>query len=169
MAKKKKTGSGQYPLRLPADLRSRIEKAATGRGVSINAEILERLERSFEIEKRLGGPKLVELVEMLARVMKTTGEHAAFFADRSKLHNQGEWLAQPYAFDQARSAVNAILDHFTPPGNIVGPPKASIADTQVVAAGRKPENTIDLFNYVMENFGAAVAAGELMKREQDDE
>ena len=53
MAKTKKQGAAQYPLRLPDDLRSRVEKSAKDRNVSINAEILERLERSFEIEERL--------------------------------------------------------------------------------------------------------------------
>ena len=101
MARKRKPGSGQYPLRLPDDLRSRIEKAATGRDVSINAEILERLERSFDIEDRLGGRQLFEIIETIASVMKTTGEHTAFFADSSRLHKQGKWLANPYAFDQA--------------------------------------------------------------------
>ena len=53
--------------------------------------------------------------------MKSTGETTAFFADSSKLHNQGKWLIQPYAFDQAVKAANTILEYHRPKAPIVEP------------------------------------------------
>ena len=121
MAKKGKPARAQVPLRIPQALRTRIEKSAKPRGVSMNAEIIERLERSFDFEERLGGPRVVELIEAIGTVMKSTGEHAAFFADGTKLHNQGEWLVQPYGFEQAKQAAEAIIEAHRPPGKIVEP------------------------------------------------
>lgn len=68
-----------YPLRMPDDMRSRLEKSASAIGRSLNAEIVARLEQSLsdsapstihpdtvkalvdaailEIEQRIGGPR----------------------------------------------------------------------------------------------------------------
>ena len=111
MAKERKTGRAQVGLRVSEEMRQRLEEAAKNSGRSINSEIVSRLDQSFETEDRLGGPRLSEVVERIAEAMKPTGEAAAFFADRSKLHNQGKWLIQPYAFDQAVKAANTILEY----------------------------------------------------------
>lgn len=166
MVKKGKPGSGQYPLRLPDDLRSRIEKATKDRNVSINAEILERLERSFDIEDRLGGPRVVELIETIATVMKSTGEHAGFY-ETGKLTNQGEWLALPYAFDQAAKAATTILEHHRPPGEIVVP-KPNVAEV-IGARGTKarPEESVTRLSQMFAELGPLMAAGTIKKKEQD--
>jgi hypothetical protein len=49
MAKRGKSARAQVPLRIPEALRARIEKAAKETGNSMNAEILNRLEGSFDI------------------------------------------------------------------------------------------------------------------------
>lgn len=48
----------QYPLRLPADLRDRLDAAAAASGRSRHAEILARLKDSFEIGQK-GATRLV--------------------------------------------------------------------------------------------------------------
>ena len=170
MAKTKKQGAGQYPLRLPDGLRSRIEKSAKDRNVSINAEILGRLERSFEFEDRLGGPKVAELVETIGTVMRSTGEHTAFFVDSSKTHDQGEWLAVPYAFDQARKAANTILEHHRPIGPIVEP-KISPDLMPAVAKRTKidPKDLPALWSKMFKDYGEWQALAVLRNRGQDDE
>ncbi len=60
----------------------------------MNAEIRERLEGSFDIEDRLGGPQLVELIETVAGAMKSTGRQAGFL-ETHKVTNRGEWLVLP--------------------------------------------------------------------------
>ncbi len=161
MAKKRKPGSGQYPLRLPDDLRSRIEKAAKGRNVYINAEILERLEQSFQTEKRFGGPRVVELIETIATVMKSTGEYAGFY-ETGKLTNRGEWLALPYAFDQAVKAAITILEHHaTPLGKIVEP-KPNVVEV----VGGDPKEAEKRVRWMMKNLGPGFARKEIRDREE---
>ena len=60
------------------------------------------------------------MIETIAAVMKSTGERAGFY-EAGKVTNRGEWLAQPYSFDQAAKAVAAILEHHRPPGKVVVP------------------------------------------------
>lgn len=166
MAKKRKPGSGQYPLRLPNDLRSRVEKASKDRNVSINAEILLRLERSFEMEDRFGGPQVVDLVETIATVMKTVGEHAMMYDDDlTSIDQLRDWLFQPYAFEQAKQAVNAVLEAYRPKGEIVAP----TIFKRGRGSKRDPKAYAALNREVAENFGRLMAASELEKRKQDDE
>jgi hypothetical protein len=170
MAKTKKQGAGQYPLRLPDGLRSRIEKSAKDRNVSINAEILGRLERSFEFEDRLGGPKVAELVETIGTVMRSTGEHTAFFVDSSKTHDQGEWLAVPYAFDQAGKAAITILEHHRPKAPIVEPKVPPNLMTTIARRTKTdPKDLPRLLSNMFKAYGEWTAVGELRKRGQDDE
>ena len=168
MAKDRKTSRAQVGLRVSEEMRQRLEDAATSNGRSINSEIVSRLDRSFETEDRLGGPGLSALVETIATVMKSTGEHGAFMADSSKLHNQGEWLAQPYGFEQAKQAAEAIIEAHRPPGKIVEPNPRMVfggvgktkADPKALAAQMRE---------VFKNLGRLMAAGELEKRKQDNE
>lgn len=51
MAKRSKDEKADIKIRLTEGLRSRIENAAASRGVSMNSEMIERLERSFEWER----------------------------------------------------------------------------------------------------------------------
>ena len=157
-------------LRVPEDLRERVEQAAENRNVSINAEILGRLERSFEIEDRLGGPKVAKLVETIGTVMRSTGENTAFFVDDSEMHDQGEWLAVPYAFDQAIKAANTILEHHRPKAPIVEP---KISPNLMPAVARKtkidPKDLPTLWSKMFKDYGEWTAVAELKKRGQDDE
>ncbi len=117
MAQRGKSARAQVPLRIPEAQRARLERAAKSRGVSMNAEIVERLAQSFGAEDRLGGPRMVEIIEAIAAVMKSTGQQAAIFAGVDK----DSWLAHPYGFDQAAKAAAAVLEHHRPPGKIVVP------------------------------------------------
>ena len=110
---KKKTGSGQFPLRLPNDLRLRIEKAAKGRNIALNAEILQRLEQSFHIENRFGGPRATALVEAMGQAMMAGGECAGSFKF-GKLGHYREWLDFKIPYTRAASMVLTILKHNRP-------------------------------------------------------
>ncbi len=161
MAKRGKSPRAQVPLRIPEAQRARIEKAAKARGASMNAEIVERLARSFDIEDRLGGPRVVELIETIAGVMKLSGEHAAFMADSSKLHNQGEWLDQPYGYDQARKAAITVLKKRKPKGAVVVPKPPKI---QVV--GGDPKETEKRIKWLFEHLGEELALKEMRDRKE---
>ncbi len=162
MAKRGKSARAQVPLRIPEALRARIEKAAKARGASMNAEIVERLARSFETEDRLGGPRVVELIETIATVMRSTGEHAGFY-ETGKVTNRGEWLALPYAYDQAIKAATAVLKSHKPPGKIVVP-----VPNVVEVVGGDPKETAARLSQMFAELGPLMAAREIKKREQND-
>ncbi len=77
-------------------------------------------------------------------------------------------MVQPYAFDQATKAAEAILEAHRPPGKIVKPnPRmvfAGVGQTNVDPKALAAE-TREMFD----NFGQLMAAGELQKRRQDNE
>ena len=120
MAKRGKSPRAQVPLRIPEALRARLERAAKASKVSMNAEILERLERSFATETRLGGPGLIEMIENMVSVMRAAGQLAGYY-ETSESKKQGKWMSLPFAFDQAAQAANAVIEIYRPPGKIVVP------------------------------------------------
>ena len=161
MAQRKRTATVQLKVRMKEPLRGQLEKAAKARGMSLNAEIGKRLERSFETEDRFGGPRVVDLIETIATVMKTTGEHAGFIETR-KLANQGEWLFLPWAFDQATKAANAIMKHYKPKGKVTAP---KLPQTKVIR-GDNPKEIEKLVRRALENLGEGVARGVLNREEK---
>ena len=123
MAKPKKATRAQVGLRIPEGLRERVEKAAKNSGRSLNAEILERLEQSFQTEERFGGPGLVDLAESITTLMSITGQRAAFY-ETSEIMSASKWLYMPFPYDQAKEAAITILERFRPPGKIVVPKRS---------------------------------------------
>ena len=110
-------------LRVTADIKSKLDNAATRSDRSQSQEAEFRLERTFADDDRLGGPRLVELLEAMASAMRITGQTASLlFSDN--VMKQGQWLGLPYAFDQATKAAMAVLEQHRPEGD-VGPPQLS--------------------------------------------
>jgi hypothetical protein len=83
----------------------------------MNAEMVERLGRSFDRERILDqaidwvyGPRAAVLLAVIGRAMNEIGRHA-FPAD---------WMKRPEIFDEVAAAVGEIFDAFRPDG--AGPP-----------------------------------------------
>ena len=154
-------------LRVTAEIKTRLDQAAESAGRSQSQEAELRLERSFETEDRLGGPQLVDLIETIASVMKSTGERAGF-TETGKLTNRGEWLALPYAFDQATKATKAILEHYRPPGEIVVPkPTVIVAGVRGTKVDRA-KSVAQVYEWLAE-MGQMVAASTIRDKEKNDE
>ena len=124
MAKRGKSVRAQVPLRISEAQRARLEKAAKARGVSMNAEIVERLEQSFQTEERFGGPILIHLIETIALVMRNTGQQCAYF-ETGEIMTSDRWLDMPFPYERAKGAVIAFLESFGPPGKVVVPKKSA--------------------------------------------
>jgi hypothetical protein len=129
MAKRKESATVDIKIRMKEPLRAEIEKAATRRGVSMNAEMVDRLERSFSDEAWAShvfearyGKQLAGVLEMVGRAMHETGTHVGFAATGT-LEGATNWLDEPYAFDQAVKAAGEILEALRPPGDVA--PKGS--------------------------------------------
>jgi Arc-like DNA binding domain len=120
MPKRDEDASAQVKVRLKEPLRAALEEAARKRGISMNAEVISRLERSFEQDQRLqdvfGSAELFRLAQTLALVMEDTRRLAGFGGDCDT-----RWLRHPFAYDQAVKAVNVILEALRPSGEIVQP------------------------------------------------
>ncbi len=109
MARHRKAARHQVGLRVSEDMRVRLEKAAEKGDRSINSEILERLERSFEAENRFGGPRATALVEAIGHGMMAGGECAGSYKF-GKLGHYREWLDFQIPFDRAAKVALTILE-----------------------------------------------------------
>ena len=157
MAEREKTATVDIKLRLKEPLRARVEAAAAERGVSMNAEMVDRLDRSFDQpEMKIGllaevmtlayGPKLGRIVEALAKAMATVGRHADFVV--TSRHQSGErreaWLDTPYTFDQARKAAELVLEAVKPEGEIVPPAPITAEERQSKFFGLSGRSRLDI-------------------------
>ena len=113
-------------IRMKEPLRAQIEKAATDRGVSMNAEMVERLRASFADEKRRRGlfdaltlaygPRTAGLALMIARAMHDAGTRAGFTVTHT-LEGSANWIDDPRAFGQAAQAVAQLMKAAAPAGD----------------------------------------------------
>jgi hypothetical protein len=104
---------GPFKLRMPASLRAELDASADRGGVSLNAELCRRLQRSIAWDEALGAPEMARL----------TFEMAASFAAST----QGvDWLKDPTAYAGGVAAVLDTLLRRTP-----GPDKALAVEAVV--------------------------------------
>ncbi len=164
MAQRKKTATVQFKVRMKEALRARIEKAAKAGNKSMNAEILERLEQSFQFEDRFGGPGLIEMIERMASVMRPAGELSGYY-ETSELTKRGTWMNLPFPFDQAVQAANAVLEIYRPPGQIVVPERTYAEVTGLGEPKVDPKEAARMSRRFA-NLGKIYAAYEANRKEQ---
>ena len=126
-------------LKVTAEIKGKLEFAASGSGRTQSQEAEYRLEKSFDREELLGpileiafGPQVAALTIMIATAMNDTGRQSATWRvwDQSergkipnyKLQNENNWTEDAYAFDQAVASVHSLLESARPPGD-PAPPK----------------------------------------------
>ena len=116
-------GPGDYVgFRAPRELKERLEAAAARNGRSLSTEAQIRLEKSFEKQELLVGalelaygPRLAGILFLLGEMMSEVGASAAFASGES-VEAMRSWLDDPFAYDQAITAVYDILTSFRPAG-----------------------------------------------------
>jgi hypothetical protein len=86
------------------DLRDRLDRSARGRGNSLNHEISVRLESSFSQEAAFGGPKLTQLVHVMASRFIMQGRQAGETMYGPEV-SEDQWLADPYCYNRAMLSV----------------------------------------------------------------
>jgi hypothetical protein len=121
MADHGKVGVADIKIRVKEPLRARVEAAARERGVSMNAELISRLEKSFaqddQLADTLGSKDVVTFMQSIAAAMRKAGEIAAASKRPRILVTNPPWLSEPYAFEQAVKAANGVIEAFRPPGD----------------------------------------------------
>lgn len=105
MKKRNKTDVVQVPVRMREVLRAVLERAAKDQGCSMNAEIVRRLERSFERQDLLSEILALALGENGAAVVK------AFAANEDKLR----YRVMELVWDIQRNGGLASLPFLPPP------------------------------------------------------
>src|SRR5215469_9452343 len=110
-------------LRVTKELKRKLRDISHESGRSLSQEAEFRLEQTFKSSTTLFdaldlayGRHTAGLVLAIAVAMQTTGTRCLML---SQWNFEGceDWLADPYAFDQAAQAANSILEPFRPAGS----------------------------------------------------
>lgn len=104
----------EIKIRMKEPLRAAIEHAAKRRGVSMNAEMIDRLDASFA--ETAYPAEVAALAELIARAMAETGSSIEGM-NRWSDHGYLPWLDDPYAYDQAAKAALWVLVQSRPTGS----------------------------------------------------
>jgi hypothetical protein len=120
---RKKTDSVDLKVRMKEPLRARLEAAARAKGVSLNAEAVDRLGRSFDREDLLPevlalpfGKPLAGILLLLGKMMDTAGRDATFYAAWPDVADArpSSWFNSAYAFGDAVQAAITALERLRP-------------------------------------------------------
>jgi hypothetical protein len=113
--------SAHLSIRISAKLRDRLEEARVRPDgeVSLSEEVELRLSESFErdknIEKRFGGPATAGLLEIVADRIRSI-EISTGGIDEPEGTSKLRWFDDRFTYDQVRSMIDVVLDHFKPAG-----------------------------------------------------
>jgi hypothetical protein len=126
MAKRKNTDQVQINVRMREALRSKLEQSAKTNDGSLNREIVDRLERSFDRQELLVealtlayGEKLAGLLMMVGRAMNEAGRLSGYALDLRA--STDAWVDYPFPYQQASNAAVAVLSAFRPEGDPTPP------------------------------------------------
>ncbi len=131
MAKRKRApGGGMKPkgkfsgltsvlsLRMPADMRKELEKAAKAKDCSLSQELLHRVQTSFsEDRKRARDPALQAMCFLIGEVAEGITNPVMRVAGATL----PRWRSNPFLFRAFKLAVGQLLDALEPAGEIKGP------------------------------------------------
>lgn len=127
MAKRKPTARVQVPIRMLESLRAALEKSAKARGVSLNSEVVARLDRSLNTESTFeaafGGPELHQTALLMAAAFASAGRASSGKA------NASEWMRDRDAY---RAAVIGVMDAL-----LIGFPNADHDDAVLIIESLK--------------------------------
>ena len=108
MPPRKQNTTVDLKVRMKEPLRAKVEKAAKRRGVSMNAEAVDRLERSFDKEDVWGGADLLEMTHLMSGAFARGGKLGA----HSRKHAEwspSEWINDPFCYLAAIASVRDAL------------------------------------------------------------
>ena len=114
-------------LRVTKETKEALDRAAQASGRSLSQEAETRLESTFTAGNAVFdaldlayGPRWVGLLLAIATLAQIIGTRGVFLS-QWKLDGGGDWLADPYAYDQAVQGTNFVLEAFRPEGKIAAP------------------------------------------------
>lgn len=120
--KRRPTDRVQIGLRLRESLRARLEAAAKRSDISINEEIVDRLDRSFDRQDLLVdsmvlayGKDLAGLLMLMGKAMRDAGTSASLATTTGLVGDS--WTRHRFAYQQAAIAALYCLDAMAPEDN----------------------------------------------------
>jgi hypothetical protein len=120
----------QIGLRVSEELREKIQAAANARGVFVNKEITDRLEKSFSEEMTVssadGESDLYSILRVVVAAMEVAGPMAAIMSTLNMEANR-TWIDNSIAYDQALRAAVKVLEELRP--RTATKPHASMSDS----------------------------------------
>ena len=112
MARARDSKIVQVKARMREPLRARLEAAAKRRRVSINSELVDRLEQSFAKDEAFGGFTIANMARLMAAAFLRGGQHAA---DADHPHwRPAHWISNSDCYDAAVKAVVRALKSMRP-------------------------------------------------------
>jgi hypothetical protein len=103
----------QLKARMHEPLRARLEESAKRRGVSLNSELVDRVEASFTREDWFGGPEIANMARLMAAAFMRGGQRAAH-ARKHPRWTTAQWLHDPFCYEAACTAVVEALRALKP-------------------------------------------------------
>jgi hypothetical protein len=103
----------QLSIRMSTRLREELEQARRKNAASLNEEIGQRLELSFELSKRFGSPGTYSFCRLVAEGIQLIEHNCS--------RGEETWLRNRFIFDQVTSLIDVMLDHFKPKGGRAKP------------------------------------------------
>src|SRR5262245_9631690 len=129
MARRDPTALAQLKVRMREPLRARLEQDAKRRGVSINAEIVDRLERAADHQGLLSealsltdGKEFAGLLLFLGAAM-TFAEFSYALNNRPATGRRRMWTSDPDAYEQCVQAAATVLEAMRPDGPVKAQPE----------------------------------------------
>jgi hypothetical protein len=104
----------QLKARMREPIRAELEASAKRRGVSLNAELVDRVEKSFAEEDAFGGPEIANMARLMAAAFLRGGQAGAH-ASRHPKWSVARWINDPNCYQAAVAAVVNAL-HAMQPG-----------------------------------------------------
>ena len=119
-------------LKVTAALKARLEAAAEQSGRTQSQEAEARLERSFdrldlmpEVLELAYGRQAAGLMMAIGEAMTMTGRIAGTISKPTQVARD-DWLADPFAYQEAMNAAATVMEDLRPEGGIVPPPRAKL-------------------------------------------
>lgn len=118
MARPKKEGAGEnFSIRLPAELRARLKRAAGEKGRTLNHEIRGRLIRSFDIDKRIVDAFGDARTYAYFRLLSLTLKQYPMDEEGRRASRRPHWLDDRTRYIEVTEAIKAIIDDLAPPAH----------------------------------------------------
>jgi hypothetical protein len=103
----------QLKARMREPIRAQLEGSAKRRGVSLNTELVDRLEQSFAREDAFGGPEIANMARLMAAAFLRGGQGGAHARGRPK-SKASQWIYDPFCYAAATAAVVDALNAMQP-------------------------------------------------------